>query len=144
MRRLGRLTRRIPDITGRRNSSYFRETRRIFLPLSSFTETSRRNPSSASTRAIASFSFDHGTSVVSLRARLALRMRVRRSAMGSVIISGALLPGCLDQSRNLPLQRELAQTDAAQLEAAEEGARTPAQRAAVVLAHAKLGLADCL
>src|SRR2546423_4321447 len=41
---------------------------------------------STSTRAIASFTFDHGTSVVSLRARLALRMRVRRSAMGSVII----------------------------------------------------------
>jgi hypothetical protein len=57
---------------------------------------------------------------------LALRMRVRKSAIGSVIMDELFLPRGLDQPRNVSLQRELAQTDAAHAKAAEESARAPA------------------
>src|ERR1041384_5424416 len=105
-------------------------------------------------RAISSFSFDAGMSTRECLAAIALRIRVSMSAIGSVItqtpktgvgcwVLGAgakpsgqhlepktqnpsLLPARLDDARNLPLERQLAEADAAQLELAQVAAGTPA------------------
>src|SRR4051812_36526114 len=100
------------------------------------TEQSRRKPSETSTFVIASLVRDHGTSTRSLRAELPLRMRVRRSAMGSVIDIGS--PARLHQPGNLALAREIAETEAAHAELPVKRTRPAAERAAVVLAHAEL------
>src|SRR5262249_45618051 len=55
---------------------------------------------------------------------------------------GSSLPGCLDEPRNLALEREAPQTDAAHPEAAKEPARPSAEWASIVTAHAKLGFPD--
>src|SRR5438445_181802 len=111
MRRLGRLTRRIAVITGRRCSSYLRAMRSCLRTPSPTTVQSRRKPSATSTRVIDSLVRDHGASTRSLRAWLALRILVSRSAIGSVIDIGS--PTRLHQAGNLPLAGEVAQTQAA-------------------------------
>src|SRR2546421_5685888 len=111
-------------------------------------------------RAISSFSFDAGMSTRECFAEIALRIRVSMSAIGSVItqtpktgvgcwvlgFGGAamnptpktqhpkpsLLPARLDDARNLPLERKLAEADAAQFELAQVAARSPAALAARV------------
>src|SRR5690242_13130840 len=136
MRRLGRLTRSMPLITGRRWSSYFSESRSCLAMPSPTTVASRRKPSAISTRAIASFVRDHGTSTRSLRAWLPLRMRVKRSAIGSVIDIAS--PTRLDETGDLPLARQIAQAEPAHAELAVERPRPAAQRTAVVLPDAEL------
>src|SRR4030095_8148513 len=74
--------------------------------------------------------------MLALRACAPLRMRVSMSAMGSVIMSGS--PAGLHEPRDLPLAREIAETQAAHAEATVEGARPPAERAAVVGPDAEL------
>src|SRR5262245_45286286 len=75
-------------------------------------------------------------STLALRAPAALRMRVNMSAIGSVIMSGS--PAGLGEAGNLPLAGQVAQAETTHAEAAEEGSRTPAQRAAVVRPHLEL------
>src|SRR5262245_5792279 len=74
--------------------------------------------------------------LVSLRPmRLALRMRVSMSAMGSVIMGS---PGSLAHAGDFAAQRALAQADAADAELAVHRARTAADAAAAVSAHLEL------
>src|SRR2546427_11843092 len=69
----------------------------------------------------------------------ALRMRVSISAMGSVmLIAGSLLlPARLDQSRDLPAQRDFAQLVAPQSELAKDPARPACQPATIAQAHGR-------
>src|SRR6266542_7045911 len=96
-------------------------------------------PSSLRSSLIFTFSFEDGMSTFSCSARLALRMRVRRSAIGSLIDMVARpLPARLDHARHLALQGELPEADPAQLELPEKPARPAAQLAAAVDARLEL------
>src|SRR5215470_18639192 len=90
------------------------------------------------TRAMCSLIADHGQSMYSLRACAPLRTRASRSAIGSVMDIGPPSPARLGQAGNLPLASQVAQAQAAHAEAAEEGARAPAQRTTVVRSHFEL------
>src|SRR6476661_2962284 len=114
-------------------------------------------------RAISVFIFDTGMSTRRCFDPQALRIRVSMSAIGSVMLMsdslvlsypvgrGGLivkylqltavscqLPAGLSHARDHPEQCQLAEADAAEAEAAQEGARAPAPTAAVV--HANLEL----
>src|SRR6266404_2243894 len=96
--------------------AYFRYTRSTPCLLSSMTRKFLMNPSSLRISAMRSLSFDDGMSTFSCSARLALRMRVRKSAIGSLIMG---LPARLDHAGYLTLERELAEADPARLELAQ-------------------------
>src|SRR5918911_776209 len=115
-------------------------------------------------RATSSFSFEAGMSTRECLAAMALRMRVSMSAIGSVITQTpdrvlgvgswvpvprpldpapktrnlSSLPARLDDAGDLPLQRQLAETDAAQLELAQVAAGAAAALAARVGARREL------
>src|SRR5262245_17131865 len=98
--------------------------------------------------AIAAFRREWGTSVRAWRARTALRMRVSMSEIGSFILShpragpsrpGRLSPARLRHPGDEPLERQVAETDAAHLEPAHVGTRPPAPLAAVAVADRELG-----
>src|SRR5690349_10277164 len=80
-------------------------------------------------------------STVVCDAWMPLRIRVRKSAMGSVI--DMLLPAALRHAGDVAVVRELAQADAAHAELAEHRARAAAAAAAGVLARLVLRTA-CL
>ncbi len=82
---------------------------------------------------MASLIVEKGISQLGCRAREALRIRVSMSAMGSVMLMA--LPARLCHARNFTCQRELAEANATQREAANERARTAANLAAVVRLH---------
>src|SRR5512132_3049214 len=92
-------------------------------------------------RAISRLSFDDGMSTVSWAAVIPLRIRVRKSATGSVMdmLLGLRLPAALRHARHVALMGQLAQADAAQAELAEHRARAAAAAAARVLAGLVLG-----
>src|SRR5262245_64942186 len=90
------------------------------------------------TRAMRSLITDHGQSMDSLRACAPLRTRASKSPIGSVIDIAGPSPARLGQPRNLSLAGQIAQTQAAHAEAAEERPRTAAQRASVEGAHFEL------
>src|SRR5215471_4646770 len=94
-------------------------------------------PSSLRSRAISTFILELGMVACSCSALLALRMRVSMSAIGSVSTS-SLLPARLRHAGNRALVRELAQTDAAEAELAEDRTRPAAPVAARVVAHLEL------
>src|SRR5215213_11088191 len=96
-------------------------------------------PCSRSTRAISSFSFEAGMSTASWSAWRPLRIRVRKSAIGSVI--DIWLPAGLGQAGDVSLVGHLAQADPAEAELAEVGARAAAPLAAIVVAGLVLLLA---
>src|SRR5829696_1199714 len=81
-------------------------------------------------RASSFFSLDEGISTVSWAAMIPLRIRVRKSAMGSVMLMP--LPARLGHARDVALVRHLPQADAAQAELLVDGARTAALAAARV------------
>src|SRR5580658_7565555 len=91
-------------------------------------------------RAISIFIFDDGISTRGCLARAPLRIRVKKSAMGSVVILSSL-PAGLHHAGDFPLEREAAETDSAHLELPERAARTAADPAAVALANLVLQLA---
>src|SRR5437763_7927816 len=93
-------------------------------------------PCSRRIRATSILNFEAGMSTLSWSADKPLRMRVRRSAIGSVIDMS--LPARLRQARDVALVRELPQADPAQAELAEVRARAPAALAAVVVACLEL------
>src|SRR5436309_15627574 len=75
-------------------------------------------------------------SAVSWAAWMALRIRVRKSAMGSVVAMGAALglPAALGHPGDEPAVGQLPQADPADAELAIDGARTAAAAAPTVLA----------
>src|SRR5271156_5553427 len=85
-------------------------------------------------RAISVFSLESGTSTRWCLAAAALRMRVRKSAMGSVCIGR--LPARFRYAGNLALEGHSAETDSAHFKLADVGARTATNQAAI--AHANL------
>src|SRR3954451_8420925 len=88
-------------------------------------------------RAISSLSLEFGISARSCSALLALRMRVSMSATGSVSM-GSPLPRALRHAGDHALVGELPQTDAAEPELLEHGARPTAAIAAGVVTHLEL------
>src|SRR5277367_2338525 len=90
-------------------------------------------PSSFRTLRMASFSFEAPTPTVGLPADCALRMRVRRSAIGSVMLIVRASPARLRQARNLAAIRGLAQLGARQPELAIHPARSAGNGAAIAL-----------
>src|ERR1700751_2051142 len=123
--------RRRPEIAERRSSVYFR---RIWIswpaPSSGAGISVHESMYPCSSRILASsaLSLLAGTSTVSCAARIALRTRVRKSDIGSVIDMVVLsrLPGGLRHPGDLAVVRELAQTDTAHPELPVDRARTPA------------------
>src|SRR5690606_19009263 len=91
---------------------------------------------------IRTLSFELGQSTEDLRARIPLRIRVRKSAMGSVIdiANGPYLPARLDHAGNLTLERQAAETQTAHVELTHVRPGAPTERAAVALAHVELVL----
>src|SRR5215216_896626 len=90
-------------------------------------------------RAISAFRPEAGISTSSLAAMMPLRMRVRKSAMGSVIDMRS--PARLRHAGDEALVGHLAQADPADAELAVHGARTAALAATGVAAGLVLGLA---
>src|SRR5262245_53221496 len=88
-------------------------------------------PSSLSTLATAAFIFVEGMSTVGRSMRLALRMRVSRSAIGSVIMVCAPSPAGLGDARDQPVARQAPEADPADAELAVDRPRPAAQLAAV-------------
>src|SRR5918998_3051845 len=90
-------------------------------------------------RASSFLSLDDGISTVSCAAMMPLRIRVRKSAMGSVIdICPSPLPARLGHARDVALVGHLAQADPAQAELAVDGTRAAALAAARVRAGLEL------
>src|SRR5437660_5610717 len=94
-------------------------------------------------RATSAFIFECGMSTSSWPAVRPLRMRVRKSAIGSVIDIGAALPARLPNARDEALGSDLTQADPAQAELAVVRARATAPLAAVVAARLVLRGAPC-
>src|SRR5580658_10207886 len=84
---------------------------------------------------MASFSFEAPTPTVALPADCALRMRVRRSAIGSVMLIVRASPARLGKARNLSAARGLAELRPCQAEFAVYPARAPGDRAPIALPH---------
>src|ERR1700761_6663051 len=98
-------------------------------------------PSSARICATAFFILEAGMSTVWWLAVFALRMRVSRSAIGSVVTDIFYsLPRRLGDAGDEAAMRVLAEANAAHGELAQVSARTPADAAAVVSAHRELRL----
>src|SRR5437868_14784808 len=89
--------------------------------------------------------FEAGTLTVALATICALRMRVSRSAMGSLMLMSSLLalPAGLDHAGNVATEGHLADLVAGQTELAEGAARAARDRAAVALAG-RVGVAGQL
>src|SRR3970282_1709955 len=90
-------------------------------------------PSSLRISEIRTLSLEDGMSTFSCSARLALRMRVRRAAIGALTDRVVRpLPTRLDHARPLALEGELPEAEPAELEFPEKTARPAAQLAAAV------------
>src|SRR6188508_726986 len=105
-------------------------------------EKSSMKPSSLRMRAIASLVREAGTITSVWRARLAFRMRVSMSAMGSETFMG--LPARLRDTGQLAQQGALPEADAAHREPAHVRTRPAADEAAMVGAHREPGVAGRL
>src|SRR3954452_24091244 len=93
-------------------------------------------------RAISVLSREAGASAASCEAWSALRIRVSRSAVGSVIVIGRrLLPARLGHAGDHSLVRQLAQADPAHAALAVHGARAAAAPAPAVAPGLELGSA---
>src|SRR5215210_4120291 len=88
-------------------------------------------------RASSRLSLDEGISTVSCAAWIALRIRVRKSATGSVM--DMRLPARLGHARDVAHVGQLAQADAAEPELAVDGAGAPASPAPSVGPGLELG-----
>src|ERR1700746_2733917 len=93
-------------------------------------------------RAISLFRRDAGTSTRWCLAAAALRMLVRKSAIGSVCIVflKSPLPAGFHDAGNFSLERHAAEANAAHLELADIGARPATNTAAVAVLHLELRL----
>src|SRR5215212_6622478 len=95
-------------------------------------------------RASSAFIFECGITTSSWPACSPLRMRVRKSAIGSVIDIALDLPARLLDARDQTLVRDVPQADPAQAELAEIRTRATAPLAAVVVARRVLARARLL
>src|SRR5215470_14419517 len=96
-------------------------------------------------RATSALSFDAGTSTRWCLAAAALRIRVRKSPMGSVcMFLLLLLPARFHDARDFSLERHAAEADAAHLKLTDICAGAAADAATVANAHLELGLLQCL
>src|SRR3954449_5259652 len=86
-------------------------------------------------RASSAFIFEWGITTSSCPACSPLRMRVRKSAIGSVIDIALDLPARLLDARDETLVSDVPQADTAEAELAEVRTRTTAALAAVVVAR---------
>src|SRR5579884_1128708 len=97
-------------------------------------------------RAISILSRDAGTSTLGCRADSALRMRVSMSAIGSDVgifrFPFNPLPARFHHAGNLSGEREIAETDPAQVELAQIAPRAAAAEAAVAVTRGVLALRD--
>src|SRR6266404_1941137 len=86
------------------------------------------------------FSRDAGTSTLGWRACNPLRMRVSMSAIGSVVVirPPAISPARFDHAGNFTSERELPETDPAQLELAQIPARAAAPETTVAMPATQL------
>src|ERR1700755_462698 len=84
-------------------------------------------------RATSALKVEDGSTTASWSAIRPVRMRVSRSAMGS-LVTDMRLPARLRQAGDVALVGVLAQADAAEAELAQVRARPPAALAAVVVA----------
>src|SRR5437867_2613904 len=125
-RRPGVDTRTSPEIILSFAPPYLRYTRSVPCVASSSSRKFLMKPSSFRISATRTLSLDAGMSTFSCSARLALRMRVRRSAIGSLRMG---LPARLRDARNLALERQLAKAEPAHLELPEAAGRADAQLA---------------
>src|SRR5688500_9348337 len=89
----------------------------------------------------ASFSFEDGMTTSSCMATFPLRIRVSMSAMGSVMVMVAYLPGRFRYAGDLARMGHLPQADPAEAEPAVDGLGTTAAPAAGVGPDLELGLA---
>src|SRR5215207_8160987 len=89
-------------------------------------------------RASSFLSVDDGISTVSWAAMIPLRMRVRKSAMGSVMLMPVPLPARLGHAGDVALVGHLAQADPAQAELAVHGTWAAALAAARIRARLEL------
>src|SRR5256712_3123064 len=137
-RRPGVDTRTSPEIIFSLPTPYWRYTRRVPCFWSSSNRKFLMKPSSFRISAMRTLSREAGMSTFSCSARLALRMRVSRSAIGSLRIRP--LPARLHDARNLALERQLAKAEPAHLELPEVAARAAAQLAPGIGARAELRL----
>src|SRR6188472_4296696 len=94
-------------------------------------------PSSFKRSAMRTFSLDEGETTSACRARMALRIRARKSAIGSVMFLH--LPARFDDARDVATEGQIPEADATHLELAQEGARTPALLAAISMTNPPLG-----
>src|SRR5262249_15341999 len=136
MRRPGVETRSRPEMIFSLPCPYLRYTRSVFCLVSSRTRKFLMKPSSLRSSTMRTFSLEEGMSTFSCSARLALRMRVRRSAMGSLFMAAS--PARLDHARHLALEGQLAETEPTELELPHVAARAAAQLATVVGAAGEL------
>src|SRR6266581_3659808 len=100
------------------------------------------NPSVLRMRATSILSFEEGSSMRSWCDVMPLRIRVSMSAMGSVIdirmllvVFPPVLPARFGHTRDVSAERQLPETDAAELKLAQKAARTAAHLAAVHFAR---------
>src|SRR5436305_9545994 len=109
---------------------------------------SRMKPCSLRRRQTSSFSFETGTSRRSCLARWAFLMRVKRSAMGSVMLirlsplspAEPPLPARLDHAGKVALEGQVPEVDAAEPELAVEPARAAADSTPVTVPDLELQL----
>src|SRR3954471_21200089 len=91
-------------------------------------------------RASSLLRFEARVTASSCEAEMALRIRVRKSAVGSVMLmTGGVLPGGLGHPRDVAVVSQLAQADPADTELAIHGPRAAAAAAARVGAALVLG-----
>lgn len=81
--------------------------------------------------------FEQGTDTVGCFALEAFRIRVKRSAIGSVVII-ASLPTCFNHTRDFALERFLAQAKTAELEFTVECTGPATTQTAIVLPYLEL------
>src|SRR5262245_23916957 len=115
---------------------YLRYTRSMFCLRSSRTRKFLMNPSSLRSSTMRIFSLEDGMSTFSCSARLALRMRVSRSAMGSLFMIAS--PARLDHARHLALEGQLPEAQTAELELPQVAARASTQLTAAIGATGEL------
>src|SRR3984957_18175316 len=132
MRRPGRLTRSMRSITGL-PSKHFKSTVKVSCPSPGTGRKSAMEPPVLNTLRTAFFSFEEARCTSGLPADWPFLMRVRRSAMGSVILMRCSSPARLDETRNFAAIGDFADLHARQPELAVHAARTAGDRAAVAL-----------
>src|SRR5262245_13331529 len=110
MRGPGVETRPTPELCFPFRIQYFRYTRRSPCFLSSSTRKFLMNPSSFRISAMRTLSREQGMSTFPCSARLALRIRVSMSAIGSLRMA---LPARLHDARHLALDRQLTEPEPA-------------------------------